>query len=77
MDENGRILIGVAIDKWKLRTYKQAIQKAGFEIESVAEDFIAESSLIRVIVTNEQEKLNLAFLLKKLERKYSQRNKMN
>ena len=77
MDDNSKkIKAGVAVDQWKLRVYRKAIEKAGFEIASTTPDKGKGFALITVMV-DEKSKDNLAELLKKLERKYSQRNKMN
>ena len=72
----GKQKIGVAIDQWKVEKYRMAIEKEGFEIERVLPNYRPNFALITVL-TDEHGKNRLAVLLKKLERKYSQRNRMN
>ncbi len=68
-------LIGVAVDNWKLRPYKRAIKAADFTIKSVND--IKNGTALIAIETDEKGQRKLAALLKSLERKYSQRNRMN
>lgn len=68
--------MGVAVDPWKTRTYKRAIEKSGFIVSEVVKAEQLGFHTIMVIA-KEKEKDKLADLLKKLEAKYSQRNKMN
>ena len=68
------MLMGVAVDPYKEKPYIKAIAKAGFTIEHI--DQGANFKLLQ-IKTDENGKLKLAKLIKKLERKYSLRNRMN
>lgn len=65
---------GVAVDAYKVRTYKRAIKEAGFEIESVTPG--KQFTVITVLIYESQKDV-LAALLRKLEKKYSHRNRMN
>ena len=76
MEDSKKLKAGVAIDQWKLRTYKRAIENEGFTVKEVTPDKGSGFALITVDIDPQQKDI-LIELLKKLERKYSQRNRMN
>jgi len=71
----GKSKIGVAIDHYKERTYKRAIEQAGFDIDSIGK--ISDDIVVIRVWCDKTEQFKLGQLLKKLEQKYSTRNRFN
>lgn len=69
------MIIGVAVDNYKERAYKNAIKEAGFTIHAV--DWLKAGFVIIKVETEEGKINELQSLLKGLERKHSLRNRMN
>lgn len=69
------MIIGVAVDNYKEKTYKKAIKEAGFTIHAV--DWLKAGFVIIKVETEESKLSDLQNLLKGLERKHSLRNRMN